>query len=143
MTQFEATIKAYLDKRASEDEQFAQSYAKPNKSIEECCKFIMAEACDRVANKSGAQSYGMTDEEVYGLAVHYYDEDNITIKPLKARSEVMQTNVTYTPSEEEKAAAREAALKKLQEDAYNELRNPKPKKTAAPTEQQQSQMSLF
>ena len=143
MTQFEASIKAYLDKRASEDEQFAKSYAKENKTIEECCKFIMAEACDRVANKSGAQSYGMTDEEVYGLAVHYYDEDNITIKPLKARSEVMQTNVTYTPSEEEKAAAREAAIKKLQEDAYNELRNPKPKKAAAPTEQQQSQMSLF
>ena len=120
-----------------------KSYAKENKSIEECCKFIEAEACDRVATKSGAQSYGMTDDEVYGLAVHYYDEDNITIKPLKARSEVMQTNVTYTPSEEEKAAAREAAIKKLQEDAYNELRNPKPKKAAAPTEQQQSQMSLF
>lgn len=141
MTQFEATIKTYLDKRAAEDEQFAQSYAKPNKSIEECCKFIEAEACDLVANKSGAQSYGMTDDEVYGLAVHYYDEDDIKIKPLTARSEVMQTNVTYTPSDEEKAAAREAALKQLQQEAYNELRAPKKQK---PVEQTPSaQTSLF
>lgn len=143
MTKFEEAIKAYLDQRASEDEQFAKSYAKENKSIEECCQFILAEAGDRVANKSGAQSYGMTDEEVYGLAVHYYDEDDIKIKPLSARSEVMQTNVTYTPSEEDKARAKEAAIKQLQEEALRELRTPKPKKQSTQTEEQQTQMSLF
>jgi len=141
MTPFEQTIKAYLDKRAAEDEQFAKSYAKPSKSIEECCKYIEAEVCDLVANKSGAQSYGMTDEEVYGLAVHYYDEDDIKVKTLKAKAEVFKTNVTYTPTDEEKAEAREAALKQLQQEAYNELRAPKKQK---PVEKAPSaQTSLF
>lgn len=141
MTKFEESIKAYLDKRAAEDELFAKSYAKPDKSIEECCKFIEAEACDRVANKSGAQSYGMTDEEVYGLAVHYYDEDVIKIKPLQARTEVMKTNEVYTPTEEEKAAAKEAALRQLQEEALRELRTPKKKKVVE--EASTAQTSLF
>lgn len=142
MTQFEQVIKEYLDKRASEDEQFAKSYAKENKSIEECCKFIMAEVCDLIATKSGAQSYGMNDDEVYGLAVHYYDDDNIQIKPLKAKSEVLKTNITYTPTEEEKRAAKEEALKKLQEDAYRELQG-KQKVKAVTEQQKQEQMSLF
>ena len=38
---FEAAIKAYLDKRAAEDEQFAKSYAKEYKSIKECCLFVV------------------------------------------------------------------------------------------------------
>ena len=29
-------IKAYLERRAAEDVQFAESYAKPGKSIDEC-----------------------------------------------------------------------------------------------------------
>lgn len=128
LNDFEKAIKAYLDKRAAEDELFAKSYAKPNKSIEECCKYIEAEACDRVANKSGAQSYGMTDEEVYGLAVHYYDEDDIKIKPLLARAEVMKTNEVYTPTEEEKENARKAALKRLEDEAYQKLHTPKKRK---------------
>lgn len=143
MTQFEATIKAYLDKRASEDEQFAQSYAKPNKSIEECCKFIEAEVCDMVANKSGAQSYGMTDAEVYGLAVHYYDEADIKVKQLNAKTEVFKTNITYEPTEAEKEEARREALKKLQEDAYRELQGKNKPKPATEQPVAEAQMSLF
>lgn len=144
MTKFEESIKAYLDKRAAEDELFAKSYAKPNKSIEECCKFIEAEACDRVANKSGAQSYGMTDDEVYGLAVHYYDEDYLKPKPIKARTEVFKTGITYEPTEQEREEARKAALKRLEDEAFEKLHTPKKPKPAA-TEQPavEAQMSLF
>lgn len=42
--EFEVVIKEYLDKRASEDELFAKDYAKENKSIKECCRFIMNQA---------------------------------------------------------------------------------------------------
>lgn len=147
MTKFEEAIKAYLDQRAAEDELFAKSYAKEGKSIEECCQFIMAEACDRVTNKQGAQSYGMTDAEVYGLAVHYYDEDNIKPKPMSAaRAEVMQTNVTYEPTEEDKENARKAALKRLEDEAYQKLHTPKKKKAEEATEQPANagtQTSLF
>ena len=36
MTPFTEQLKAYLDGRAAEDALFAKSYAKPNKSLEEC-----------------------------------------------------------------------------------------------------------
>ena len=40
---FKEIIKAYLDKRAADDELFAKVYAKPNKSLDDCCDFIISE----------------------------------------------------------------------------------------------------
>lgn len=64
---FAEAIKSYLDRRASEDKMFAESYANPKKSIAECCDFIVSEV--KRQNRTA-----MTDDEVYSLAVHYYDE---------------------------------------------------------------------
>lgn len=50
-------IKAYLDERAKNDEQFAQSYAKANKNIDECFDYVIGEA-----HKRGNAVY-MTDKE--------------------------------------------------------------------------------
>ena len=75
---FEQTIKSYLDDRAKTDELFAKSYAKKNKSVNNCCKYIMGEA------KKRGNAVAMQDAEVFGLAVHYYDEDNIKINNLQA-----------------------------------------------------------
>lgn len=76
---FKAVIKAYLDDRASNDELFAATYSKPNKSLDECCNYILHEV-----QKSGQN--GFADEEIFGMAIHYYDEDDIKdIKPINAR----------------------------------------------------------
>lgn len=66
---FAEAIKSYLDRRASEDKMFAESYANPKKSIAECCDYIVSEV--KRQNRTA-----MTDDEVYGLAVHYYDESD-------------------------------------------------------------------
>ena len=50
------------------------SLAKENKSLKECGQYILQEA-----RKKGSH-VAMTDEEGFGLAVHYYDEDDITVK---------------------------------------------------------------
>ena len=50
------------------------SLDKENKSLEECGNYILQEA-----KKKGNQ-VAMTDEEVFSLAVHYYDEDDIIVK---------------------------------------------------------------
>ena len=71
--QFKEVIKAYLDKRAQEDELFAKAYAKAEKGLEECCKYIMAQA-----RKLGS-AVAVPDEVVYGWAVHYYDEEGIKV----------------------------------------------------------------
>lgn len=76
---FKAVIKAYLDDRASNDELFAATYAKQGKSLDECCNYILHEV-----QKSGQN--GFADEEIFGMAVHYYDEDDIKdVKPINAR----------------------------------------------------------
>lgn len=72
---FNEAIKTYLDRRSKEDSLFAISYAKANKNISECYDYIIGEA-----RKRGGNAVAMTDDEVFGLAVHYYDEDNIKVK---------------------------------------------------------------
>lgn len=70
MKEFRKAIQSYLDQRAKQDPQFAENYAKDGKSIVDCCNYIM-----RQAQKRGGQAVVMSDDEVYGLAIHYYDED--------------------------------------------------------------------
>lgn len=73
---FQTAIKQYLDNRAATDELFAAKYNNPQKSIQECCEYITGEAYARAKGGTAV----ISDEEVYGMAVHYYDEDNITIR---------------------------------------------------------------
>nr|WP_321523314.1 Cas9 inhibitor AcrIIA9 family protein [uncultured Macellibacteroides sp.] len=91
MESFKKAIQAYLDSRAQQDELFAATYAKKNKSIDGCCNYIMSEA-----RKLG-NAVCMRDEDVFGLAVHYYDEDSIKdVKPVKP-STVVTSNVATSP----------------------------------------------
>lgn len=124
---FEQAIKAYLDGRAAEDPQFAQSYAKEKKSIKECCDFIIGEA----SKKRNGNAAVMTDEEVYGLAVHYYDEDDIKVNRNHGGAGVRppHNGATYEPTEEDKENAKKAALKRLEDEAFQKLHAPKKKKT--------------
>lgn len=67
---FKRTIQAYLEERAKVDDLFTKSYSKPNKSIDECVTYILNEV-----QRSGCN--GFEDDEIFGMAVHYYDEDNL------------------------------------------------------------------
>lgn len=118
---FEKAIKTYLDSRAAEDPQFAEKYANPKKSISQCCDYIVSEV-----EKSGRK--GFADEEVYGLAVHYYDEENIDVQKGKAARVIVNHTVDLT--DEEKAKAREEAIKSYQAKVIEDMKRPKttPKK---------------
>lgn len=87
-TSFETAIKTFLDNLAKEDEMFAKSYAKPNKSISECCKYIFQQV--KKNRKNNERCVACTDEEVYGLAIHYYDEDDIVVDGPKNKVEDIQ-----------------------------------------------------
>lgn len=111
-------IKEYLEKKAENDELFAKTYAKENKSLDECFKFIMSEA-----QKKGGNAVCMTDEEVFGLAVHYYDEDDIKIKPMpNTRVEVSTSKEKIELTEEEKAIAKERAIRQLKDEELAKLK---------------------
>ena len=82
---FNDTIKAYLEERAENDALFAVKFANPLKSVEECVTFILNEV-----KKSGC--CGFTDAEVYGMATHYYDEEEIEVgKPINCQVVVNHT----------------------------------------------------
>jgi len=134
---FKNTIKAYLDKRANEDSLFAQVYAKADKNLDGCIHYILNEV-----RKSGCN--GFTDEEVFGMAVHYYDEDNIAAgKPIDGCRIVVNHVVELTA--EEKEAARKEAIQRSINEAYNSIIQPKKpqKKTAEKQDEKNIQPNLF
>lgn len=112
-TQFENTIKNYLDGRAKEDSLFAEAYKKANKSIKECCKYIYSQA--RKLAK-GSNSVGIDDATVYGWAVHYYDEDDIKVDKVQERVEVVAPVAIQKPVKEEKPVQQKAARKKTKQE---------------------------
>ena len=84
-------IKDYLDERASKDELFAKSYAKTNKNIDECYDYIVGEARKQCKD---SDSVCISDDVVYGWAVHYYDEDNIKVGRSKESTESTEMSET-------------------------------------------------
>lgn len=110
---FKETIKAYLDKRASEDELFAVTYQKENKNLDECCNYVM-----KCAKDGGCAGY--SDDEVFGWAVHYYDEDDLkNIKPISGK---VLVNHVVELSEEDKAEAKAEAMKEAIAEAKQEIK---------------------
>ena len=130
---FKNTIKTYLDKRANEDKLFAVAYAKANKNLDDCITCIF-----NTVQKSGCT--GFTDDEVYSMAVHYYDEDNITIGNRMNCRVVVNHVVELTA--EEKEEARKEAINRATNEAYNNIMQPK-KRIAATKTETNTQLNLF
>ncbi len=93
---FTRTILTYLELRAESDTLFAESFAKENKNIDDCITYIFNEV-----QKSGCM--GFADDEIYSIAVHYYDEDDIEVgKPMNGKI-VVNHVVELTEEEKEQA----------------------------------------
>ena len=93
------------------------------------------------ARKRGS-AVAMTDEEVFGMAIHYYDEDDIKVSKMPAGPRAsISTLQPVELTEEEKKAAREAAINRLTEEQYASLRKKTSRTRKGATEIQQ--MSLF
>jgi hypothetical protein len=130
---FKITMQSYLEQRAQTDELFAPIYAKPNKNIDDCITYIL-----NYVRQSGI--CGFTDDEIYSLALHYYDEDSIEVgKQINCNVVV---NHTIVLTDEEKAQARQRAIQKVYDEAYTKTKQPKSKPKAKQTEQPK-ELSLF
>lgn len=107
---FQDTIKAYLDKRASEDYLFAATYAKENKNIKDCCSYIISQAKKQASDSCAA----IPDDVVFGWAVHYYDEDDIKVE--KASNMRVAVNNSNPKTEVKKEAPKAKIKPKKKED---------------------------
>ena len=132
---FKRTIQMYLEQRAEEDTLFAKKYRNPAKNIDECVTHILNHV-----QKSGCN--GFTDGEIYGQAVHYYDENEIEVgKPIQCQIAV---NHVVELTAEEKAEARQNAIRQYQDGLMREMQNRnKPRTATKATVQEVQQPSLF
>ena len=133
--QFTRTIAEYLNLRAATDPLFAPNLAKPHKNIEDCVTYILKQV-----QQSGCS--GFEDDEIYSMAVHYYDEDDLEVGSRVACHVVV--NHTLVLTEEEKAEARKQAIQQYQAQELRRLQEPKRVKAKASTDSEQvPQPSLF
>lgn len=109
-------IKGYLDAKAKDDVLFAEMYKKPNKDINACWAYIVG-----VAKKRG-NAVCMTDDEVYGLAVHYYCEDDLKSEPIPKNFDCkLSTSEDDDLSEEDKKRLRREAEAEFKAKVLKEL----------------------
>lgn len=111
---FKRTIQMYLEQRAAEDALFAKNYRNPAKNINDCVTYIL-----NYVQKSGCN--GFSDSEIYGRAVHFYDENEIEVgNPLDCQ---VCVNHMVELTEEEKAEARQRAIRQYQDEELRKIQN--------------------
>ena len=133
--QFTRTISEYLNLRAATDPLFAPNLAKPHKNIEDCITYILKQV-----QQSGCN--GFEDDEIYSMAVHYYDEDDLEVGSRVACHVVVNHTIVLT--EEEKAEAHKQAILQYQAQELRRLQELKRTKSKTSTESEQvPQPSLF
>ena len=130
---FKQTIQNYLANRAMNDTLFAVSFRKPNKNVDDCITYIL-----NFAHKSGYN--GFTDDEIFGQAVHYYDEDNINIgNPINCKVIV---NHTVELTAEEKEEERQKAIQQVHSEVRLKMTKPVRKRQSIQPEVS-NQLTLF
>lgn len=133
---FKETIKSYLEARAKRDHLFAQTYKKENKNLDDCISYIL-----QTVQNSGVN--GFDDSEIFGMAVHYYDEDDLVVKPLPEGGRVI-VNHHVEITEEEKEEMKKKALDSIfEEERSRILKKSKTKKTTEKEENTTEQLGLF
>jgi hypothetical protein len=126
---FKKVISQHLESLAAGDSLFAETLKKPNKNIDDCITYIFNEV-----QKSGCN--GFDDSEIFGMAVHYYDEDDLAVgKPVNGRV-VVNHSIELSSSEIDQA--KQAALDKVIADEKERIKKKSnPKKEQAPAAAQQ------
>ena len=102
---FKETIKDYLMSRAKEDSLFHEKLKNPKKKLADCIQYIY-----NTVKKSGRQ--GFNDDEIYNMAVHYYDEEKIDVGKEIKGSVVVNHQIQLTEEEitEAKKKAKEQVI---------------------------------
>ncbi len=134
---FKNAINSYLENYAKEDSLFAISLKKENKNIDDCVTYILNEVKNSGLN-------GFEDSEIYGMALHYYDEDKIEVG--NSLNGKIVVNHFVELSEEEKAEVKQKAIadfEQARETAKLKERNKFLQKTEVNKGISTNQASLF
>lgn len=119
---FKETIQGYLDKLAHQDPLFAETLKKKNKNIDDCITYILNQV-----QASGCA--GFENSEIYNMAVHYYDEDDVKVGSPVNTNVIVNHHVELTV--EEKAEAKQKAMDSLIEEEKKKIADEKKVKLSA------------
>ena len=101
-------VLAYLEENASED--LVEKINEGNRTMADCWSYITG----RARNKAKGNSVAIEDAEVYGWAVHFFEENN---GDLKRESDAEASAAAQRRTEENKRRAEEAARKQKEKEA--------------------------
>ncbi|WP_435415887.1 PcfK-like family protein [Polaribacter aestuariivivens] len=110
---FKKVIQNHLEQLAIKDELFAETFKKKNKNIDDCITYILNQV-----KASGCS--GFADDEIFGMAIHYYDEDDI--KPGSKISGKVVVNHSVELSETDIKKAKQQALDKVIQEEKERIR---------------------
>ena len=125
--QFAEQIKAMIEEECKTDTDLKALTEKPNKSYEECAKYIIGEAYNTCKNnKQGNMGYwcGVDNAPLINLVVHYYTEDDIKITELPSNVSV---KATAGSAPKPKAAAKEVKPIPVPKPTVGTITKPTPK----------------
>ncbi len=106
---FEKVIEAFIEKEKKEDKLFAECVdSQPKKTIKGCVNYILKEV-----RKS--KICGWTDEEIFGMAKHFYDEKELK-DPGEVKAGRVVVNYHIDLSESEKEEAKQKAWEEFKRD---------------------------
>jgi hypothetical protein len=127
---FKKVIFSHLEKVANNDKLFAETFKNPSKNIDDCVTYILNEV-----QKSGCN--GFDDDEIFGMAIHYYDEQNIEVGKSLSTKVIVNHHVEIT--EEEKAEIKKKALDEILTEEKRRLTQ---KKAPVPTKKNDTEEFL-
>lgn len=118
---FKDLIIKRLNEVAERDTLFGETLKKENKNIDDCITYIL-----NSVKKSDCN--GFADEEIYGMAAHYYDEDDIDIgNPIQCRVVVNhKAELTQEEIDEAKSIARAKIMEEERQKVAKKPVTPKP-----------------
>jgi len=109
---FKKVIQQHLESVAASDSLFSETLKKENKNIDDCVTYILNQV-----KQSG--SNGFEDSEIFAMAVHYYDEDDI--KPGSPIECKIVTNHTVELTEEDIQKAKQKAIENVISDEQKRI----------------------
>ena len=108
------SMESFIRQKMDANDLFAKKVSNPKKNIEDCITYVI-----NTIEKSRYK--GLCDNDVYSLAVHYYEEDDIEVgKPINCRV-VVNHQVELTP--EEIAEMRQKAKDEVFRQEMDRLKN--------------------
>lgn len=129
---FKKVIEDYLLKQASIDSSFQLKMQNPLKNLDDCITYVLNTVQQSKCN-------GFTDEEIFNMAMHYYDEADIKVGDKVDMQVIINHKVQLTA--EEIAKTKEQAIKDVILEQQKKILN-KTVASSAPTKKETTDQTL-